>query len=234
LFGRSSFSEVLNLQSFLFDLEFLPSSFFFLLSCIAPEDRRKKRRGSFRRSSFSEVLNLQSFFFDLEFLPSSVFFLLSSFFFLLSCIAPEDRRKKRRGAFRRSIFSDIFPLRSSFFDRGSLSVFLSVMTRSQALNRLRSAKSQQQLIQRFGRMAIPESGENPNLDRAALMELSQRVNSALKQLPEAQRQVLELAYYEGFSQSDITEKTGVPLGTVKSRSRQGLLKLRELLKDLAD
>jgi RNA polymerase sigma-70 factor, ECF subfamily len=119
-------------------------------------------------------------------------------------------------------------------DRGSLAVFLSVMTRSQALNRLRSAKSQQQLIQRFGRMAMPDSGDNPNLDRAALMELSQRVKSALKQLPEAQRQVLELAYYEGFSQSDITEKTGVPLGTVKSRSRQGLLKLRELLKDLAE
>jgi RNA polymerase sigma-70 factor, ECF subfamily len=119
-------------------------------------------------------------------------------------------------------------------DRGSLAVFLSVMTRSQALNRLRSAKSQQQLIQRFGRMAMPDSGDNPNLDRAALAELSQRVKSALKQLPEAQRQVLELAYYEGFSQSDITEKTGVPLGTVKSRSRQGLLKLRELLKDLAE
>jgi RNA polymerase sigma-70 factor, ECF subfamily len=119
-------------------------------------------------------------------------------------------------------------------DRGSLGVFLSVMTRSQALNRLRSAKSQQQLIQRFGRMAMPDSGDNPNLDRAALAELSQRVKSALKQLPEAQRQVLELAYYEGFSQSDITEKTGVPLGTVKSRSRQGLLKLRELLKDLAE
>ncbi len=119
-------------------------------------------------------------------------------------------------------------------DRGSLSVYLSVMTRSQALNRLRSAKSQQQLIQRFGRMVMSDSGDNPNLDRVALEELSQRVKTALKQLPDAQRHVLELAYYDGFSQSDITEKTGVPLGTVKSRSRQGLLKLRELLKDLAE
>ncbi len=119
-------------------------------------------------------------------------------------------------------------------DRGSLSVFLSVMTRSQALNRLRSAKSQQQLIQRFGHMAMPDLGDNPNLDRVALEELSQRVKTALNQLPDTQRQVLELAYYDGFSQSDITEKTGVPLGTVKSRSRQGLLKLRELLKDLAE
>jgi RNA polymerase sigma-70 factor, ECF subfamily len=119
-------------------------------------------------------------------------------------------------------------------ERGSIAVFLSVMTRSQALNRIRSTKSQEQLTQRIGRadMAIPS--DNPNLDQASLKELSHRVCSALAQLPEAQRQVLELAYYEGFSQSDITEKTGIPLGTVKSRSRQGLLKLRELLKDLAE
>lgn len=119
-------------------------------------------------------------------------------------------------------------------DRASIRVFLSVMTRSQALNQLRSAKSQRHLIQRFGQMAMPESRNNPNLDQVTLEELSQRVKTALEMLPEAQRKVLEMAYYEGLSQSDITEKTGIPLGTIKSRSRQGLLKLRELLKDWAE
>jgi RNA polymerase sigma-70 factor, ECF subfamily len=119
-------------------------------------------------------------------------------------------------------------------ERGSLGVFLSVMTRSRALNRLRTAKSQQQLVQRAGRMVMSESSSNPNLEQATLSELSSMVTTALGQIPEAQRQVLEMAYYEGLSQSDITEKTGIPLGTVKSRSRQGLLKLRDLLKDLAD
>jgi RNA polymerase sigma-70 factor, ECF subfamily len=119
-------------------------------------------------------------------------------------------------------------------DRASLGVFLSVMTRSRALNRLRTAKSQQQLVQRAGRMVMSESSSNPNLEQATLSELSSMVTTALQQIPEAQRQVLEMAYYEGLSQSDITEKTGIPLGTVKSRSRQGLLKLRDLLKDLAD
>ena len=108
------------------------------------------------------------------------------------------------------------------------------MTRSQALNQLRSAKSQRHLIQRFGQMAMPESRNNPNLDQVTLEELGQRVKTALEILPEAQRQVLEMAYYEGLSQSDITEKTGIPLGTIKSGSRQGLLKLRELLKDWAE
>lgn len=119
-------------------------------------------------------------------------------------------------------------------DRASLAVFLSVMTRSQALNRIRSAKSQEQLMQRIGRADMASPAENPNLDQASLEELTKRVVNALSQIPDAQRQVLELAYYEGLSQSDITEKIGIPLGTVKSRSRQGLLKLRELLKDLAE
>ncbi|NJM45750.1 MAG: sigma-70 family RNA polymerase sigma factor [Alkalinema sp. RU_4_3] len=118
-------------------------------------------------------------------------------------------------------------------DRGSIGVFLSVMTRSRALNRIRTAKSQQNLLQRAGRNAMTESTANPNLEQATLSELSSMVTQALQQIPEAQRQVLEMAYYEGLSQSDITEKTGIPLGTVKSRSRQGLLKLRDLLKDLA-
>lgn len=118
--------------------------------------------------------------------------------------------------------------------RASMAVFLSVMTRSRALNRIRQTKSQESLVQRFGQIAMLDPVENPSFDRAALDELTRRVSGALQQIPEAQRQVLEMAYYDGLSQSDITEKIGVPLGTVKSRSRQGLLKLRELLKDLAD
>jgi RNA polymerase sigma-70 factor, ECF subfamily len=118
-------------------------------------------------------------------------------------------------------------------ERGTMTVFLSVMTRSRALNRIRSAKSQQNMVERFGRMALPEPQNSPGLAQASLAELSDRMRQALQVLPEAQRTVLQMAYYEGLSQSDITERTGIPLGTVKSRSRQGLLKLRELLKDLA-
>ncbi|MGI0493563.1 sigma-70 family RNA polymerase sigma factor [Alkalinema pantanalense CENA528] len=119
-------------------------------------------------------------------------------------------------------------------ERGTMTVFLSVMTRSRALNRIRSAKSQQSMVERFSRIATLESGDSPTLAQASLTELSDRVRQALQALPEAQRTVLEMAYYEGLSQSDITKRTGIPLGTVKSRSRQGLLKLRELLHDLAE
>lgn len=66
-----------------------------------------------------------------------------------------------------------------------------------------------------------------------LVELAmtqQRVRSALEALPDEQRQVLALAYLEGYSQQQIAERLGQPLGTVKTRVRLGMQKLRDMLK----
>jgi RNA polymerase sigma-70 factor (ECF subfamily) len=57
------------------------------------------------------------------------------------------------------------------------------------------------------------------------------VRAALAQLSEEQRRTLLLAYEEGLTQTEIAERTGQPLGTVKTRTRSGLLKLREMLRD---
>jgi RNA polymerase sigma factor (sigma-70 family) len=57
----------------------------------------------------------------------------------------------------------------------------------------------------------------------------ERVQSALKQLPDQQREALELAYYGGFTQSELAERLGQPVGTIKSRMFTGLARLRELL-----
>jgi RNA polymerase sigma-70 factor, ECF subfamily len=119
-------------------------------------------------------------------------------------------------------------------ERGPLLVYLMTMTRSQALNRIRSSKNQRKLAERWGRGTQPLSEGSSMLESMALKETSGQVRSALGQLPSNQRQVLEMAYYDGLSQSEITKRLDIPLGTVKSRSRQGLLKLRKLLKDLVD
>jgi RNA polymerase sigma-70 factor (ECF subfamily) len=57
----------------------------------------------------------------------------------------------------------------------------------------------------------------------------ERVQAALRQLPDQQREALELAYYGGFSQSELAERLGQPIGTIKSRMFTGLARLRELL-----
>jgi RNA polymerase sigma-70 factor (ECF subfamily) len=57
----------------------------------------------------------------------------------------------------------------------------------------------------------------------------ERVQEALRLLPDAQREALELAYYGGFSQSELAERLGQPIGTIKSRMFHGLSRMRELL-----
>jgi len=72
----------------------------------------------------------------------------------------------------------------------------------------------------------------PGADEEAWLRLQrERVQHALKQLPDQQREALELAYYGGFTQSELAERLGQPLGTIKSRMFNGLSQLRDLLGD---
>jgi RNA polymerase sigma-70 factor (ECF subfamily) len=59
--------------------------------------------------------------------------------------------------------------------------------------------------------------------------LAWRVHRAMETLPQSEREVLELAYWSGLSQSEISDRLGVPLGTVKTRTRSGLRRLSEEL-----
>jgi len=75
-----------------------------------------------------------------------------------------------------------------------------------------------------------DAGASPSAEDAAWLGFERdRVQGALKQLPDPQREAIELAYYGGYSQSELAERLGLPLGTIKSRMFSGLARLRELL-----
>jgi RNA polymerase sigma-70 factor (ECF subfamily) len=115
--------------------------------------------------------------------------------------------------------------------RGSLGSFLTTMTRSRSIDKLRSRGVQHRFIRRWQGVVQSEDRSMNPLENASIQERSQIVRAALMQISDTERQVLEIAYYEGLSQSEIAKRLNLPLGTVKTRSRQGLLKLRKALQD---
>lgn len=127
------------------------------------------------------------------------------------------------------VFSQVWRNISSYCeDRGRVDTWLFTMARSRAIDRLRKRQRQSKVID-----ASVQTVSNPALDipqeQLLIQERRERVAIALAELPLEQRNVIELAYFGGFSKSEIASKTGVSLGTVKTRTRLGLNKLRGLL-----
>ena len=90
-------------------------------------------------------------------------------------------------------------------------------------------ESLQQLIRKVKERELPAGNANDPAINAQLAEEARAVRAALAGLPGEQRQVIELAYFGGFTQQEISQKLGQPLGTVKTRIRLGMQKLRAAL-----
>jgi RNA polymerase sigma-70 factor (ECF subfamily) len=114
--------------------------------------------------------------------------------------------------------------------RGTVVGWLVTVTRSRALDRLRQRRTQREGAADFDREADSLPDQSRALDlQLVTAEQANRVRQALAALPDELRIPLELAYYEGLSQSEIAERLRTPLGTIKTRMRQTLLRLREAL-----
>ena len=114
-------------------------------------------------------------------------------------------------------------------ERAKASTWILTLVHRRAVDLVR--REERRRTEPLGDELPPGSGqESKPTDEAAWLRFErERVQAALKQLPDVQREALELAYYGGFSQSELAKRLGVPLGTIKSRMFSGLARLRELL-----
>jgi len=115
--------------------------------------------------------------------------------------------------------------------RGSVKSWLMGMVHHRAVDMVRREESHRRRAERTAHQAIELESDHADevVEQIGLPEERRRVRAALDELPEAQREVLERMYFDGMSQSQIAEATGLPLGTVKSRTLLGMRRLRAVL-----
>lgn len=114
--------------------------------------------------------------------------------------------------------------------RSSVSTWLVLVTRSRAIDRLRSRKVVER-VHEAAHLEDPVEHASPEaLESVFIRERRQRVKAELDRLPPEQKQVLELAFYGGLSQTEIAAQAGLPLGTVKTRTLLAMKKLRSALR----
>jgi RNA polymerase sigma-70 factor (ECF subfamily) len=118
-------------------------------------------------------------------------------------------------------------------DRAKVSTWLTSITRYRAIDQLRRRGSRPEQHSVAWAELVPgtEPSVNGPEQAAALGMERERVRAAIEQLSEEQKQVLALAYFQGLTQSQIADSLDLPLGTVKTRIRLGMQKLRDLLQD---
>jgi RNA polymerase sigma-70 factor, ECF subfamily len=116
-------------------------------------------------------------------------------------------------------------------ERSKASTWLLTLVHRRAVDLVR--REERRRAEPIDDVAEPASGEA--VDEAVWLRFErERVQHALRALPDAQREALELAYYGGFTQSELADRLGQPLGTIKSRMFAGLTRLRELLEDTGE
>jgi RNA polymerase sigma-70 factor (ECF subfamily) len=114
--------------------------------------------------------------------------------------------------------------------RGSPMAWLTTIARSRAIDRLRRGRAEQQRTEPLDEATLRAASADDIEGGVAARERRAVVRAALEALSPEQREVIELAYYGGLSHSEIAAAKGLPLGTVKTRTRLGMSRLREMLK----
>lgn len=116
--------------------------------------------------------------------------------------------------------------------RGTPSAWILTIARSRAIDRFRATDQNRKRAEPLTTLETAESAGTDPESTASEAERRRIVRAALETLPTEQRQVIELAYFGGLSHSEIAETLQQPLGTVKTRTRLAMIRLREALSSL--
>ncbi len=114
-------------------------------------------------------------------------------------------------------------------DRGSVRGWIATIAHRRAVDLVRSAQASRDRTERYGRTAAAVTPFDSVADEVEIASEQEAVVTALDTLTATQRQSIELAYYEGLTYREVAERLDAPLGTVKTRMRDGLLRLRRAL-----
>jgi RNA polymerase sigma-70 factor (ECF subfamily) len=114
--------------------------------------------------------------------------------------------------------------------RSSVSTWLVLITRSRAIDRLRTRKVVDRTHEEAHQEDPVEHTSPEGVDAVFIQERRERVRREIEKLPPEQRQVLDMAFYEGLTQSEIAARADLPLGTVKTRTLLAMKKLRGALR----
>jgi RNA polymerase sigma-70 factor, ECF subfamily len=116
--------------------------------------------------------------------------------------------------------------------RGAVAAWMLMLARSRAIDRLRARRARpESAAEPSTAESLPDSAATQDLELLSAEQV-ERLQRALTDLPDSQRMALELAYYEGLTHTEVAARLGEPLGTVKTRIRQAVIKLRESLGEM--
>jgi RNA polymerase sigma-70 factor (ECF subfamily) len=125
------------------------------------------------------------------------------------------------------VFLEIWQSASRFEpNKGSGTTWILTMAHRRAIDRIRASQSGRDRDLRVGIRDYSPDYDNVS-EQAEIRLENERVRQAMQRLTELQRQAITLAYYEGYTQSEIAVRLGIPLGTVKTRLRDGMIRLRD-------
>jgi RNA polymerase sigma-70 factor (ECF subfamily) len=152
---------------------------------------------------------------------------------LFGMILPIVKNKEEAEGVLQEVFVNIWQKAHTFDEtRGNVYSWLVTLSRNKAIDRIRSKdyNTQKKASVTLDDPSITLEGDKSDpLETTIYSDRAEIVKKALAEIPEEQCEVLKIAYYEGLTQSEISERLDIPLGTVKTRTRQGMIKLKNLL-----